>query len=83
MFVSAPQGKRSFKPKKNLDKITEQCEKVFLYHSEDDKVVPFSDFLKYQKTLKNTTGKVFKNRGHFNQEKFPEIVKDIKNLYNN
>ncbi|TSC60352.1 MAG: hypothetical protein LiPW15_230 [Parcubacteria group bacterium LiPW_15] len=80
MFVSAPQGEGDFKLKKNLDQIAKQCEKIFLYHSEDDKVVPLSDFLKYRKTLKNTTGKVFKDRGHFNQEKFPEIVKEIKKL---
>lgn len=81
MLVSAPQGEGNFKLKKNLDKITKQCDKVIFYHSEDDKVVPFSDFLKYQKVLKNTTGKIFKNRGHFNQEKFPEIVKEIKSLF--
>lgn len=51
--------------------------KIVLYHSKDDPVVPFQELQKYQKALPSATIKIFENRQHFNQEKFPEIVEDI------
>lgn len=81
MFVSAPLGEGNFKLKKNLNKISEQCEKLFLYHSKDDKVVPFSSLGKYKKAIPSAIIRELDGRGHFNQEKFPEIVKDIKNIF--
>lgn len=53
---------------------------VFLYHSEDDLVVPFAELAKYQTALPGATTRVFSDRGHFNQETFPELVEDIKGL---
>jgi len=52
--------------------------KIFMYQSEDDPMVPFSDFLKYQKVLPAATFRTFKDRAHFDQKEFPEIVEDIK-----
>ena len=63
-----------------LDNFAKQSSKIFLYHSSDDKVVPFSDLAKYQKALPNATTRTFTDRGHFNQETFPELVEDIKGL---
>ena len=65
---------------KSLKKFQKQGGKVFIYQSKDDPFVPFSDFKKYQKNLKNSTCRVFTNKGHFNLESFPELVKDIKKL---
>lgn len=65
----------------NLADFQKQGGKIFMYHSEDDPVVPFADFQKYQSLLKGATFRIFKNRGHFDQEEFPELVKDIKELY--
>ncbi len=65
---------------KSLSKFEKQAGKIFIYQSKDDPVVPFADFKKYRKNLKGAVGRTFANRGHFNQETFPELVKDIKSL---
>lgn len=65
---------------KNLDKFKKQSGKIFLYQSKDDLIVPYINFEKYKKVLPNAIIREFKKRGHFNQSKFPELIKDIKNL---
>ncbi len=65
----------------NLSKFQKQGGRIFLYHSQDDPVVPFVDLAKYQKSLINVSARIFKDRGHFLQEQFPEIVRDIKSVY--
>ncbi|PIE85345.1 hypothetical protein CSA08_02090 [Candidatus Gracilibacteria bacterium] len=69
-----------FKFKINPQNIEKQTENIHIYHSEDDKVVSFSDFLEFQTNLKSAKCKIFKNRGHFLLEEFPEIIEDIKNI---
>jgi hypothetical protein len=64
----------------DLSKFTEQGNKIYLYHSEDDPVVPFVDLGKYKKMLPTAKTIIFNNREHFNQEEFPEIIEEIKNL---
>ena len=61
--------------------LTEQSGKIFLYHSEDDPIVPFSNLRKYEKELPSAKVRILKDRGHFLQEEFPELVEDIKGLY--
>lgn len=63
---------------KSLEKIQSQCEKIVLYQSKDDEVVPFSHLAKFQQALPKATVRVFEDRGHFNQEELPELVHDIK-----
>lgn len=65
---------------KSLNKFEKQGGKIYLYHSKDDPVVPVSHLKKYKKMLPSAQVIVLKNRGHFNQEQFPEIAKEIKNL---
>ena len=67
---------------KDLSKLNEQSEKIFIYHSKDDPLVAFGDFTKYQANLKNAVARIFEDKGHFRQEKFPELVEDIKKFYN-
>lgn len=64
----------------NLKRFKKQGGKIFIYHSEDDPVVPYLDLGKYQKDLPDATVRIFKDRGHFNQEKFPELVREIKRV---
>ncbi len=64
----------------SLKKLGEQGGSLFFYHSKDDPVVAFSELAKFQQELPNATYRVFEDRQHFNQEDFPEIVEDIKNL---
>lgn len=59
-----------------LSKITQ----IFLYHSYDDKIVPFDHFELYAKKLPQATIRQLDGRGHNFNHKFPEIVDDIKNL---
>lgn len=54
--------------------------KVFLYHSKDDQIVPFTNFERYQRELPNATARTFADKQHFNQADFPELISDIQNL---
>ena len=65
---------------KSLNKLNNQGGKIFIYQSKDDPVVPYSHLEKYKKALPNAIIREFKNREHFNQPKFPELIKDIKEL---
>lgn len=70
-----------FKLPRNLEKLKEQAKKIFFYQSKDDPAVPFADFKKYQAGLPAAIFRSFVDRGHFlKQEKFPELIKDIKSL---
>jgi len=62
----------------DLNKIAEQTKNIFLYYSQDDPQVSFDNFKKYESKLKNSVSRIFKNKGHFRQETFPELVEDIK-----
>ncbi len=64
----------------SLDKFIEQSEKIIFYHSKDDEIVPFENLERYKIAIPNATFNVFENRGHFNDESFPEIVELIKSF---
>ncbi len=69
-----------FKLPSSLSKFVDQGGVIYLIQSKDDPVVPFEQIDKYKKTLSNARTMFFKDRGHFNQETFPEIVELIKKL---
>ncbi len=58
----------------------EQGGKIFLYQSTDDQVVPFAELSRYRRALPSAKTEVFEDRGHFDQEQLPEIVRDIQGL---
>ena len=60
-----------------LVRLQEQVAKIFIYHSQDDPVVPVIAAKNYQHALPGAVVKIFKNKQHFNQATFPEIVKTI------
>lgn len=64
----------------SLTKFTEQSGKIYLVHSKDDPIVPFTQLTKYQQALLNAETVVFENREHFNQETFPEIIELVKSI---
>jgi predicted alpha/beta hydrolase family esterase len=64
----------------NLLDFEKQSGEIFIYHSKDDVVVPFSNFSSYQKALPKAHTRIFENKQHFNQAEFPEIVHDIKSI---
>ncbi|MFH0739623.1 MAG: alpha/beta hydrolase [bacterium] len=70
-----------FKLKKDSSGLQNQAKELFFYHSQDDDVVSFAAFKKYKKALPSAHFKEFKNKGHFGQSTFPEIIKDIKRIF--
>ncbi|MFG6147623.1 alpha/beta fold hydrolase [Halobacillus sp. B23F22_1] len=51
---------------------------IFLYHSRNDEVVPFSHFEHYASKISHAKTRVFKYGGHLFQEELPELVYDIE-----
>jgi predicted alpha/beta hydrolase family esterase len=66
---------------KSLAKLAKQGGEIFIYQSKEDPIVSFADFYKFKKALPNARAVAFKNKGHFNQERFPELARAIKNLF--
>jgi len=64
----------------SLAKFTEQSQKTYLMHSQDDHVVSFEQLKKYQQALPSAQIMVFDNRQHFLHETFPEMVELIKSI---
>ncbi len=87
IFVAGPHGAHKdgdygvadFEIVEDLSDISEQCNQITIYHSEDDFVVPVEDAYKYKKLLPVAQLVVFKDRNHFLQEEFPELIENIKN----
>jgi predicted alpha/beta hydrolase family esterase len=64
-----------FTHKDDFSKLEKQFDKVFIYHSEDDTVVPFSDSGKLHSLINGSKFIKFKNRNHFFDERSPELEK--------
>ncbi len=62
------------------DKLDLQSDNIYLYHSKDDPVVPFSELSKFEKALPHAKLRILENKKHINQEEFPELVEDITRL---
>lgn len=62
-----------------IKNILPQVENIFIYHSKDDPVVPFSHAERYKKYLPIAKLFAFENRGHIRQEEFPELFENIRN----
>lgn len=58
--------------------LTKSAEEIHLFHSKDDPVVPFSELAKFQADLPSATSHIFEDRGHFNDETFPELLELLK-----
>lgn len=70
-----------FDLKKDISGLQDQSEKLFIWQSMDDDVVDFADLGKYQKVLPLANCREFKNKRHFNQKNFPELVREIKKFF--
>ena len=64
----------------SLSKTAKQAEKIILYHSKDDLVVPFEQVDNFKKAWPKAELRIFDDRGHFNQTELPELIEDIKSL---
>lgn len=76
----APYSLADFELPSSLERLAAQSERVHLFHSTDDPVVPFSDLAKYQAQLPYARVSIFGDRDHFSQEAFPELIEAIKEL---
>ncbi len=61
--------------------VAKQTPYLYFYHSKDDTVVPFESYTEFKKIFPRSKGRSFSNRGHFNDETFPEIVYTINTLF--
>lgn len=64
----------------SLEKLASQSEAIYLFHSQDDPVVPFEQVEKYHHVLPQAQKVIVDNSGHFNQASFPELASLIKTL---
>lgn len=64
----------------SLENMSEQAARIYLYHSTDDSIVPFTDLAKYQAKLPYARASIFDDKGHFKLETFPELVANIQGL---
>jgi hypothetical protein len=69
-----------FKLPSSLERFAKQGGKIYLLQSKDDPEVLPEQLEKYKQALSNAKTMVFDDRGHFNQESFPEIIELIKKL---
>lgn len=56
------------------------CKKIYIYHSQDDTIVPFTEWLELKSYFPEAIFREFYDRGHFFLEaRIPELEEDIKN----
>ena len=65
---------------KNLRNLKQIQDKITIFASEDDFVIPFDDIQDFQKALNRAEFKIFKNKWHFLQEDFDELVEYVKGV---
>jgi len=61
-----------------LRTLPEKADKIWVWHSKDDKVVPFNHSERIVEYIPGVTFMVFEDREHFNQAEFPELIKTIQ-----
>lgn len=83
LFVGTPipavKGFGDF-PVKTTVELVSNYGKVHIFHSKDDHVVSVREAFLYNSIFIDAQLHLFSNRGHFNDEQFPELVKVIKGL---
>lgn len=81
-LVAAPHNSTAdcddFRLPDSLSNIEKQTDKIFLYQSKDDPIVPFTELAIFEKQLPTAKSQVFEDRGHFKQDKFLELVENVK-----
>lgn len=67
--------------KETLKNIENKVEKINLWHSEDDFVVPYLDFKELKEVLPSAKTKTFVDKNHFLIEEFPELIQALKSEF--
>lgn len=64
----------------NYHKITRFADLIYIYHSQDDKLVPFEQWLELKSYFPEAIFREFQDKWHFyNEIELPQIVEDITN----
>jgi hypothetical protein len=63
-----------------VGELAKKAEKIYIFHSEDDFVVPYEHALKYKEALPEAEFMVFEDKNHFLIPEFPELIEKIKNI---
>lgn len=63
------------------DKLDMQTDKVFIYHSTDDTIVPVSAMHKLREKVPFAETREFTDRWHFVGDEFPELLEDIRQVF--
>lgn len=63
---------------RSLKRLGKQTRHIYIFHSKDDKQVPWREALRYKEALAGTEVHLFSDKGHFSQDTFPELVRKIK-----
>ena len=74
----AKQSLGDFALTSSVERLSHYTDQIFIYQSKDDVIVAYADALKYQRDLPSAQLISFEDRGHFNQEDFPELIERIK-----
>jgi len=61
-------------------RVSRWTKQIYLYHSNDDELVPFQQSLELKQYFPEAIFREFHDRGHFFlEQEIPELIKDIKN----
>lgn len=60
--------------------LTKKVEKIVIFHSKDDFVVPYQHALKYKEALPQAELVTFEDKNHFLIPEFPELLSKIRGL---
>ncbi len=60
-----------------ISNLASKAEQIFIYHSTDDDIVPYSHAKKIAAYLPTAKLVTFTDRGHFSQPEFPELLENI------
>lgn len=63
-----------------ISELSNKAPKIYLFHSEDDPIVPYAHALEYQKALPEAELVTFSDKNHFLIEDFPELVKKVREV---
>jgi len=83
MLVAAPSYDDpelvDFQFKDGFESIKSNCKQIYLIYSRDDPVVQFNAHDQYKIKLPDSKSLTFRDRQHFNQSEFPELLELLKN----
>jgi predicted alpha/beta hydrolase family esterase len=63
-----------------VGELAKKAQKIYIFHSKDDFVVPYEHALKYKEALPEAELVAFEDKNHFLIPEFPELIEKIKGI---